>query len=110
MYFSKNSSVVISFSNDINTRILTFESELKNMPIIKRLEIINRILMWYAEDYFFSPQLPKDISGQLEQAAQQMQDLTTDNPEKTLKNAVKDYDLRRDTGLPNLLSSQNAVL
>ncbi|MBS4831586.1 hypothetical protein [Ruminococcus callidus] len=105
----ENSSVIIMFSDDKSSRTLTFENELKNMSIINRLEIINRIIFWYAEDYFLSPQLPKEISSELRQAAQQMQDLVSINPEKTLKNAVKDYDLRRDTCLPNLLSQEYAI-
>lgn len=106
----ENTSVIISFSNDKNTRMTAFENELKKMNITQRLEIINRILMWYAEDYFFSPKLPKEVSSQLEKAAQQMQDLVTSNPEQSLKNAVKDYDLRRDTCLPNLFSYEYSVV
>lgn len=105
----ENSSVIITFSDDKNSRTLTFENELKNMSITNRLEIINRIMLWYAEDYFFSPQLPKEVSSELKQAAQQMQDLVSISPEESLKNAVKDYDLRRDTCLPNLLSQEYAI-
>lgn len=79
------------------------------MTITQRLEIINRILIWYAEDYFLSPKLPKEVSSHLEKAAQQMQDLVTINPKQSLKNAVKDYDLRRDTCLPNLFSYEYSV-
>lgn len=79
------------------------------MSNANRLEIINRIMLWYAEDYFFSPQLPKEVSDELEQSARQMQDVVSFNPEKSLKNAVKDYDLRRDTCLPNLLSQEYAM-
>ena len=78
------------------------------MSVAKRLEIINRIVFWYAEDYFFSPRLPKEVVSELEQAAQQMQDLFSTNPEKSTKNAVKDFDLRRDTCFPNLLSQEYA--
>ncbi|WP_288704447.1 hypothetical protein [uncultured Ruminococcus sp.] len=49
----ENSSAIITFSDDKNSRTLTFENELKNMSITNRLEIINRIILWYAEDYFF---------------------------------------------------------
>lgn len=105
----ENSSVIITFSDDKNSRTLTFENELKNMSNANRLEIINRIMLWYAEDYFFSPQLPKEVSDELEQSARQMQDVVSFNPEKSLKNAVKDYDLRRDTCLPNLLSQEYAM-
>lgn len=104
----ENSSVIITFSDDKNSRILTFEKELKNMSVAKRLEIINRIVFWYAEDYFFSPRLPKEVVSELEQAARQMQDLFSTNPEKSTKNAVKDFDLRRDTCFPNLLSQEYA--
>lgn len=105
----ENSSVIITFSDDKNSRILTFEKELKNMSAAKRLEIINRIVFWYAEDYFFSPRLPKEAASELEQAARQMQDLFSTNPEKSTKNAIKDFDLRRDTCLPNLLSREYAI-
>lgn len=105
----ENSSVIITFSDDKNSRILTFEKELKNMSAAKRLEIINRIVFWYAEDYFFSPRLPKEAASELEQAARQMQDLFSTNPEKSTKNAIKDFDLRRDTCLPNLLSQEYAI-
>lgn len=105
----ENSSAVILFSDNNNTRISTFEDSIKKVSLVNRLEIINRIIMWYAEDYFLSPKLPEEVSSKLEQAAQQMQDLMTINPKKSLKNAVKDYDLRRDTGLPNLLSSEYAL-
>lgn len=81
----ENSSVIITFSDDKNSRISTFEKELKNMSVTKRLEIINRIVFWYAEDYFFSPRLPKETASELEQAAQQMQDLFSTNPEKSIK-------------------------
>lgn len=106
----ENSSVIITFSDNRNSRLSTFENSLKNVTINNRLEIINRIIMWYAEDYFLSPKLSEDVCKQLEQAAQQMQDLYTINPETSLKNAVKDYDLRRDTCLPNLLSLEYAVV
>lgn len=105
----ENSSVIITFSDDKNSRILTFEKELKNMSAAKRLEIINRIVFWYAEDYFFSPRLPKEAASELEQAARQMQDLFSTNPEKSTKNVIKDFDLRRDTCLPNLLSREYAI-
>lgn len=105
----ENSSVIITFSDDKNSRISTFEKELKNMSVTKRLEIINRIVFWYAEDYFFSPRLPKEVASELEQAARQMQDLFSTNPEKSTKNAIKDFDLRRDTCLPNLLSQEYAI-
>lgn len=105
----ENSSVIITFSDDKNSRILTFEKELKNMSAAKRLEIINRMVFWYAEDYFFSPRLPKEAASELEQAARQMQDLFSTNPEKSTKNAIKDFDLRRDTCLPNLLSQEYAI-
>ena len=105
----ENTSVIITFSDDKNSRTLTFENELKNMSITNRLEIINRIVLWYAEDYFLSPQLPKEVSSELKQATQQMQDLVSISPEESLKKAVKDYDLRRDTCLPNLLSQEYAI-
>lgn len=105
----ENSSVIITFSDDKNSRILTFEKELKNMSAANRLEIVNRIVFWYAEDYFFSPKLPKKAADELEQAARQMQDLFSTNPEKSTKSAIKDFDLRRDTCLPNLLSREYAI-
>lgn len=72
-------SVVIVFSDDNNLRTLTFENELKNMSVANRLEIVNRIIMWYAEDYFLSPKLSKEVLSELEQSAQQMQDLVSFN-------------------------------
>lgn len=105
----ENTSVVITFTEDRNNRILSFEEALKGLTFLKRLEIINKIVFWYAEDYFFSPYLSEEVIKYLERSAGQMQDLFTDDEEKSLENAVKDYDLRRDIYLPNLLSKEYAV-
>ena len=97
------------FLDSENKRYFQFEKSIVNVTLEKRLEIINRIIMLYAEDYFLSKQLEDETLKQLEASAQTLQDLLTSNPNKSLKNAVKDYDLRREICIPNLFLRDYAV-
>lgn len=105
----KQSTVVILFLDDKCTRYEKFEKFLSESTQAKRLEIINRIILLYAEDYYLSKQLDDDIIKSLQEPAKILQDSITTNPQKSLENAVKDYDLRRDTCIPNLLSKEYSV-
>lgn len=105
----KQSTAVILFLNDKCTRYEKFEKFLSEATQEKRLEIINRIIFLYAEDYYLSKLLDDDIIRELQEPAKILQDLMTTAPQKSLKNAVKDYDLRRDFCIPNLLSRDYSV-
>lgn len=70
----------------------------------QRLEIINRIIFLYTEDYYLSKHLDEDTIRILQEPAKLLQDPGTTDPKRSLRNAVKDYDLRRDICLPNLFS------
>lgn len=104
-----NETVVITFQEKNNNRYQVFERFLKETTLEKRMEIINRILFLYTEDYYLSNQLDADIIKSLEESAQTIQDTFTISPKRSLINAIKDYDLRRDTCIPNLLSKGYAV-
>ena len=104
-----NETVVITFQEKNNNRYQVFERFLKETTLEKRMEIINRILFLYTEDYYLSKQLDADIIKSLEESAQTIQDTFTISPKRSLINAIKDYDLRRDTCIPNLLSKGYAV-
>ena len=105
----KDATAVILFLDSSNTRYKQFEKFMKESPLEKRLEIVNRILMLYTEDYFLSKHLNEDIIKSLEDSAKTLQDTITFNPKKSMKDAVKDYDLRRDFCIPNLLIKEYAV-
>ncbi len=105
----KQSSVVILFLDNKYTRYEKFEKFLSEATQEKRLEIINRIIFLYAEDYYLSKQLDDDIIRSLKEPAKILQDTITTSPQKSCKNAVKDYDLRRDICIPNLLLKEYSV-
>ena len=105
----KESTAVMLFLDSASMRYAQFEKYMANTTLEERLEIINRIIMLYTEDYFLSKQLDEKTLKSLEDSAQTLQDLLTTDPEKSLKNAIKDYDLRRDIYIPNLFSKDYAV-
>lgn len=105
----KQSTVVILFLDDKYTRYEKFEKFLSQSTQEKRLEIINRIIFLYAEDYYLSKQLDDDITRNLQEPAKILQDTITTNPQESLKKAVKDYDLRRDICTPNILSKEYSI-
>ena len=63
----------------------------------------------YTEDYYLSKQLDDDIIKRLQETAKTLQDTITTNPKKSLENAVKDYDLKKDLCMPNLLLKEYSV-
>lgn len=105
----KEATAIMLFLDSENKRYAQFEKYMVATTLEKRLEIVNRIIMMYAEDYFLSKQLDEKTIKNLEEIAQTLQDVLTTNPRKSLKNAVKDYDLRRDTYIPNIFSREYAV-
>lgn len=105
----KQSTAVILFLDNKCSRYENFEKFLSNSTREKRLEIINRIIFLYAEDYYLSKLLDDEIIRTLQEPAKILQDTFTTNPRKSLKNSVKDYDLRRDFCIPNLLSRDYSV-
>lgn len=105
----KNASAVITFQDNNNARYQTFERFLKETTLEQRMEIINHIIFLYTEDYYLSKQLSNETIGSLEDSAKTLQDFFTITPEQSLANAIKDYDLRRDIGIPNLLSRDYAI-
>ena len=105
----KEATAVILFLDSKSKRYKRFEKYMTDATPEKRLEIINRIIMLYTEDYFLSKQLDEETLKHLEDSAKTLQDLLTTNPKKSLKNAIKDYDLRRDNCIPNLFLRDYAV-
>ena len=105
----KDSTAVIMFLDSESERYSQFENYIKNATQENRLEIINRIIFLYTEDYYLSKNLGTEVTRCLEESAKTLQDISTTTPMRTLKNAVKDFDLRRDICIPNLLSKEYAV-
>lgn len=105
----KEATAVTLFIDSKSTRYAQFEAHIGNMTQEQRLEIINRIIFLYTEDYFLSKQLDEDTIRVLQEPAKLLQDSVTTDPKRSIKNAVKDYDLRRDICLPNLLSKDYSV-
>lgn len=105
----KDSTAVIMFIDSESKRYSQFENYIKNTSQENRLEIINRIIFLYTEDYFLSKNLGAEATHSLEESAKILQDIATTSPKRTLKNAIKDFDLRRDICIPNLLSKEYAV-
>ena len=105
----KEATAVMLFLDSANKRYTQFEKYMTDTTPEKRLEIINRIIMLYTEDYFLSKQLDKDTLENLEDSARTLQDPIIINSRKSLKKAIKDYDLRRDTFIPNLFLRDYAV-
>ncbi len=105
----RQSTAVFLFLDDKYTRYKKFEKFISESTQEKRLEIINRIIFLYAEDYYFSKKLDDDIIRSLQEPAKTLQDSITITPKKSRKNAVNDYDLRRDICIPNLLSKEYSL-
>lgn len=106
----KDSTAVIMFLDSKSERYSQFEAYIKNTSLENRLEIINRIIFLYTEDYYLSKKLDSDVMHSLEESAKTLQNIATTAPRRTLKNAVKDFDLRRDICIPNLLSKKYEVI
>ncbi len=105
----KGATAIMMFLDSEYERYEQFEKFIADSTLEERLEIVNRIIFLYAEDYFLSKQLSKETIKSLEDTAKTLQDLMTLNPQKSAKDAVKDYDLRRDVGTPNLLLETFAI-
>ena len=105
----KKATAVILFVDSKCTRYAKFEKSIANMTQEQRLEIINRIIFLYTEDYYLSKQLDEETMRVLQEPTKLLQDMVTTNPSKSIKNAVKDYDLRRDLYLPNLFLKEYSV-
>lgn len=105
----KAATAVIVFLDSESIRYAQFEKFLTDTTVEQRLETINRIIMLYTEDYFLSKKLSKETIKSLEDSAKTVQDMVSFNASRSIKDAVKDYDLRRDTCIPNLFSRDYAV-
>ena len=105
----KKSSIVVLFHDDAYKRHSKFDEYMKHSSTAERLNIVNRIVFLYTEDYYLSKNLSMEVVDQLKTPAKIMQDYVSMNPKRSQKNAVKDFDLRRDTGLPNILLKEYAV-
>ncbi len=105
----KRTTAVILFLDAESTRYEKFESFITGLEQEKRLEIINRIIFLYTEDYYLSKQLDEGVLRRLEEPARSMQDMFSVNPRRTLRKAVRDYSLKREIRMPNLLSEEYAV-
>ncbi len=105
----KNATAIILFVDSKSTRYRQFEDHIASLSQEQRLEIINRIIFLYTEDYYLSKQLDDDTIKILQEPAKLLQDPVTTNPKLSLKNAIKDYDLRRDIFLPNLFLKEYSV-
>ena len=99
----KYKTVVLTFILNHYKRCRKFITQFKKISIGERLNLINKIVFLYAEDYFLSKKLPHDVSNRLDNIAQTIPDIFTVNPKSTMNEAVIDYDLRTDFGIPNLL-------
>ncbi len=105
----KEATAVIMFIDSNSTRYAQFEKHIADMAQKQRLEIINRIIFLYTEDYYLSKHLDEDTIRILQEPAKLLQDPVTTDPKRSLRNAVKDYDLKRDICLPNLFSKEYSV-
>lgn len=105
----KNSSVVLLFLDKNYKRYQQFETFLKNSSLEEKLTVINRIIFLYTEDYFLSKQLSNEVTKKLESPAKTLQDSFSFNECQSIKNAIKDYNLRNDMCIPNLFEKKFAV-
>lgn len=105
----EDSTAVLMFLPNAYQRYEQFEKYIANECLEKRLEIINRIIFLYAEDYYLSKEVPDSFIEELNMQARLTQDMFSMDPEKSTQNAVKDFDLRRETCIPNLLSSEYSI-
>lgn len=106
----KGKTAIIIFIDRSNLRYKEFCEYLRTSSLEERLRVINQIIFLYTEDYFLSQQLPDEITKQLEGIAKTLQDTVTVTPIRSVKNAVKDYDLKRDISIPNILLKDYAVV
>lgn len=105
----KKSTAIITFMASNNSRYVKFEESISKLTQSQRLEVINRIIFLYAEDYYLSKELDDEIIHSLQEPASLLQDLVTTTPKRSIKNAVKDYDLRRDICIPNLFLEEYSI-
>ncbi|MDD3041190.1 hypothetical protein [Bacteroides sp.] len=108
----QNKTAVITIVDKSNERIKQFVFFLQTAPSATRLEVLNRMLFMYAEDYFFSKQLKDKTIKSLELVAQMLQDAGTVKgyENQALAREIRDYDLRRDIAIPNLLTKEYEVI
>lgn len=108
----QESTAIITFADQNDKRIKQFTHFLQSSPADERLRILNCILFMYTEDYFLSKQLTEKTTKSLERIAQMMQDSGTVKgyEEQALAREIKDYDLRRDIAIPNLLTKEYEVI
>lgn len=105
----KDKTVIITFTDASYKRYQKFEKYIKTLSQEERLNVINKILFWYAEDYYLSKHLKDDVLQLMQEVAKTTQDISTIHPVKSFINAMKYFDLRRDVDFPNLLSKEYAV-
>ena len=105
----RQSTAVVLFLDTNCSRYAQFEKYLAETSQEDRLEIINRIIFLYTEDYYLSKQLDEDIIKSLQEPAKTIHDVATFNPQKSIKKAVNEFDLRRYNDIPNLFAKEYSI-
>lgn len=105
----QKTTAIILFIDSKNIRYAEFEKRITNMTQKERLEIINNIIFLYTEDYYLSKQLDENTIKRLQNAAKLLPDYFTENPEERIRNAVKEFDLKKNMNIPNLFLKEYSV-
>lgn len=105
----KDKTVILSFIDSSYKRYKDFSKYMNSVSQEERVEIFNKIIFWYTEDYYISKLLKDDVIESMKEVAITTQDILTTNPVKSLKDAMNYYDLRRKVDFPNILSKSYSI-
>ncbi|WP_367567210.1 hypothetical protein [Lacrimispora sp.] len=108
----KTSSLIMLFVEKNNRRFSRFFRQLKKLSLEEQLSIINFILFSYTEDYFLSPNISKDVIGELSEVSGKTTNMLADagtTKSQHLEEISNNFDYNDRYKIPNLLLEEFAI-
>ena len=100
--FEKN-SIVCLFMDKENTRYNQFVERFSKLSKTRKIHCISYLLFLYCEDYFLTKDLSHKTMGRIRSIATSHEDLISVDAQKTLAEAIEEYDLNKAWEFPNIL-------
>lgn len=100
--FEKNSIVCLLMDKE-NTRYKQFSKRFIKLLKTPKIHCISYLLFLYCEDYYFSKHISPKTKNKIRSLATSIEDIISIDSEKTLLDAIKEYDLNKAWEFPNIL-------